>query len=117
MCLATDILNEQIEGLVVKRNKLNEDVSKVDKKLSEFYHGIEAKKFNACEGFYIAKDLQKILRQRRNIKFQHMQISQLVELYQNNLSRLKKNEKKYFSVVKDYYHENTLMMRNFHSHK
>jgi hypothetical protein len=40
-----------------------------DKEMSNFYHKIErVDKFNACEGYYIAKELKKILSRRRSLK-------------------------------------------------
>ena len=39
-----------------------------DKKLNDHYHKVETAKFNAAEGFYLAKELQDITRQRRMIK-------------------------------------------------
>lgn len=71
MCLANKFLTrfeelaEDVEKEYLKLSKLQ---SVYDKKLSAHYHKVEGSKFNAAEGFYLAKELQDILRQRRVIK-------------------------------------------------
>lgn len=71
MCLATNYLN-QIELIVedVKGDmkKLNKKLSQCDKNISKLYHDLEVSKFNACEGYYFAKNLQELLQKRRLVK-------------------------------------------------
>jgi predicted RNase H-like nuclease (RuvC/YqgF family) len=49
-------------------SKLQKKQSQYDKRISEIYHKLETMKFNACEGYYISKELQDILRKRRLVK-------------------------------------------------
>jgi hypothetical protein len=71
MCKASKYLNE-LESLTARINAdfelLNRKQSEIDKILSEKYHELENANFNACEGYYHAKQLQQVLRQRRVIK-------------------------------------------------
>lgn len=71
MCKASEYLN-QLDSIV--RN-IDREYSRVSKKqqeydlmLSDHYHKIETANFNACEGYYLTKELQEILRKRRVIK-------------------------------------------------
>jgi hypothetical protein len=71
MCKADDYLG-QLESLTSRINsdykKLCKKQSEYDKLLSDKYHQLENANFNACEGYYHAKQLQDILRARRMIK-------------------------------------------------
>jgi hypothetical protein len=71
MCKADNYLS-QLEFLTSRINsdykKLCKKQSEYDKMLSDKYHQLENAKFNACEGYYHARQLQDILRARRMIK-------------------------------------------------
>lgn len=71
MCKASKYLTE-LETLTTRIHNdfelLSKKQSEIDKLLSEKYHQLENANFNACEGYYHAKELQEILRQRRVIK-------------------------------------------------
>jgi hypothetical protein len=67
MCYAYNSIALQIKQLEGAFSKLNEDLSQCDRDLSQFYHDVEVKSFNAAEGYYIAKDLQQILHKRRKL--------------------------------------------------
>ena len=80
MCIANKLLTrfeELSEAVENEYNKLSKLQSVYDKKLSAHYHKIEGAKFNAAEGFYLAKELQEILRQRRVIKTELHRIKNL----------------------------------------
>lgn len=71
MCKASKYINE-LESLT---SRIQSDYDKLTKKLSDYdtilsskYHQLENANFNACEGYYYAKDMQEVLRKRRVIK-------------------------------------------------
>lgn len=51
-----------------ERKQLNAMLSKIDGEINIFYHNLEKRSFNASEGYFIASDLQKLVRKRRVIK-------------------------------------------------
>ena len=71
MCIASKYVN-QLEGITRRMEKdlkkLSLKQSEYDKLISEKYHRIETSTFNASEGYYLAKDLQELLRKRRSVK-------------------------------------------------
>lgn len=105
MCLATKLLETQIKQLELENRNLLSQFSGVDKQLSEFYHKVEVMKFNAVEGFFLAKELQVILHKRRNLKFQQCQISSLINLHSRSLDKLIKYESNYFKNTGSFSHE------------
>ena len=71
MCLANKFLTrfeELSNDMENEYKRLKVLRSTYDKKLSLHYHKMETMKFNAAEGYYLAKELQDIVRQRRVIK-------------------------------------------------
>ena len=71
MCLANKFVTRFEELSLEMENEYQrlkrlEDV--YNKKLNNHYHKMETAKFNAVEGYYKAKELQDIVRQRRVIK-------------------------------------------------
>ncbi|WP_226035701.1 hypothetical protein [Aquibacillus saliphilus] len=71
MCLASEYLNTIIKAqkdFDNRKHELNLLRSKYDKEINNLYHDLETRKFNACEGYYITKKLQKILQKRRLVK-------------------------------------------------
>lgn len=71
MCKASKYLNE-LDNLVKSIDQDYELLSKkqsyYDSMVAEHYHKIENMNFNACEGYYLTKQLQEILRKRRIVK-------------------------------------------------
>ena len=71
MCLANKFLT-RFEELSNEMESEFQRLKKLEvvynKKLNEHYHDMETAKFNAVEGYYKAKELQDIVRQRRVIK-------------------------------------------------
>lgn len=71
MCLASRHINsieEILKGIEDDHAKLVKKLSEYDKTISNIYHDLETRKFNAAEGYYIAKDLQDIVQKRRLVK-------------------------------------------------
>lgn len=65
-------------GCIEKEQKsLSNKLSNRDKQVSSLYHEIEMTSFNASRGFLLAKQLQKVLRERREIK-NELAISQMI---------------------------------------
>jgi hypothetical protein len=95
MCIAINILKEQMALVDVKKKELEKDLSTYDKKLSEFYHKVEGATFNASEGYNIAKSLQNILHERRSKKFEWSQLNNLSGIQQSNLDKMKTSEQRY----------------------
>lgn len=87
MCVANRYL-KRFEELVTEvdqeHKRLSELRSVYDKKLSDYYHKVETKKFNAAEGYYLAKELQEIVRQRRVIKDELYKLNNLRSTLQLN---------------------------------
>jgi hypothetical protein len=65
---ATNGLADVIENLPVRIEELNKTVSKCDGELNDLQHLAELENFNASQGFYIAKQIQKASRKRRAAK-------------------------------------------------
>jgi hypothetical protein len=103
MCLASKYIGEiddLVERIKSDMQKLHNKRSEYDKKLSEFYHQLEIKKFNACEGYYISKQLQEILQKRRLLKnelyrMQHIYDTLSVQKISDKLPKTKNNVKKF----------------------
>lgn len=95
MCYAYTSVTMQIQQLEGTLTRLRDDMSHCDRSLANFYHGVEAKKFNASEGYYIAKDLQDILLKRRKVKFEVHQIKSLLDQLKTVDRKLKLNERKF----------------------
>lgn len=48
----------------------SQQLSRVDKELSQLYHRCETENFNACQGYYLAKQIKEVCQRRRKIKEQ-----------------------------------------------
>jgi hypothetical protein len=71
MCKASKYLEEMSELLQRVKSDYDSLVQKLsyyDTLISEHYHKIEVMNFNACEGYYLSDQLQKLLRKRRIVK-------------------------------------------------
>ncbi|MED1863306.1 hypothetical protein P4V41_07540 [Fictibacillus nanhaiensis] len=93
MCYATKYIN-QLEQLVRdikgKHKELGKKLSAIDKQVNVFYHDLEQRPaFNAVEGYYIAKDLQLLLQQRRVIKSELLRLHTMIKSLEINHVRSK----------------------------
>lgn len=80
MCIAKNIVNNMIElidQIDIEFKNVNENNSKFDLMEQDILHKIENYNFNACEGFYLAKSLQEIRKQRRKNKEEYQTIQSL----------------------------------------
>lgn len=80
MCLASkyvDQIESTMKSLKADMKKLSHKQSEYDKEINELYHKIEIANFNACEGYYLAKNLQETLQKRRLIKTEFYRMEQL----------------------------------------
>ena len=71
MCLASKLVTElesTISKIQTEWEHLTEIQGQLERELNEAYHKLETAKFNACEGYYLAKEIQTILRKRRLVK-------------------------------------------------
>jgi len=71
MCLASKYINnleEALKGIQDGVKELSEKLSYYDKEKNRIYHKIEVSNYNAAEGFYAYKELQRVLQERRIIK-------------------------------------------------
>lgn len=100
MCLASKYLSK-LETLV---KEMDEDFKKLSAKQSEYdslivqhYHKIETTNFNACEGYYLTKQLQELLRKRRVVKHEMERIDSLKKVLglRDNLTKDKINKSKH----------------------
>ncbi|PKR82426.1 hypothetical protein [Heyndrickxia camelliae] len=110
MCIATKYLNElesMISNIEKDFQKLREEAQKYDKELAEYYHTVEHKVFNAAEGYYIAKELQILLRKRRLVKNELSSMDSLIKTLglgnlHNKLTHSTKHVEKVRKKNKDY---------------
>lgn len=85
MCKASKYVGELerlISSINADFNKLSQKQAEYDTKLSEYYHKIEQATFNACEGYYLTKELQELLRKRRVIKDEFFRLNTLKQTLQ-----------------------------------
>lgn len=60
-------LEELTSEYVAEKKKLEKMQSRLDKEINKFYHNLESRgNFNAAEGYYIAKDLQELLKREES---------------------------------------------------
>jgi predicted RND superfamily exporter protein len=103
MCKASKYLSE-LDNLVNNINKdfelLSKKQSEYDSMLSDIYHKIENANFNACEGYYLTKQLQELLRKRRVVKDEFSRLNTLRQLLGNSLHRQINNSKQSIGKAK-----------------
>lgn len=71
MCIALEYLNRFIEihnQMLADYEVLKRKQIEVEHRLNRKYHEIEKQKFNAVQGYALAKELQDILQERRIVK-------------------------------------------------
>jgi len=101
-CSSDDISFEQIMSETVSnistfkikfensKKQLSKIRSKSDKDVNDIYHTIETKKFSACQGYLLAKSLQKALQERRKIKEVFCLFDSISNCLKENMHKLKK---------------------------
>jgi hypothetical protein len=96
MCLAKKYINDfgnLHQSLLDDQSKLTTMLSEVDRKISQIYHKIETSKFNAAEGFWYAKQLQRALQERRVIKNEFYNLKHLADCLNGLKLKTKLNER------------------------
>jgi carbamate kinase len=102
MCLASKYLS-QLESITREihehKDLLAKKMSEYDKQLVDHYHKVETTNFNACEGYYLTKDLQEILQKRRVTKDEWSKLNTLTQIIKlskdSEFSQTKKSLGKY----------------------
>lgn len=110
MCKASKYVNEIdriIRQIQSDRSKLGSKLSEYDKEISRIYHKIETMKFNACEGYYLSKELQTVLHKRRLVKNEGDKLKSLLQSLGalSNVKNAKNNVNKLIKKHKDYTYE------------
>lgn len=126
MCKANkylEKLNELTGEFLKEKKKLEAMQSILDRKISIFYHDLESReKFNAAEGYYIAKELQMLLRKRRIVKQELFEINALnntirlqdfsksLPKAEKSLNKIEKDQRKGYAInweieLEDFEHE------------
>ncbi|PLR72162.1 hypothetical protein [Bacillus sp. UMB0728] len=86
MCLASkyfdqiEVMLKAIDGDI---EKLCKKQAEYDRMINQYYHHLETTKFNACEGYYIAKNFQTELQKRRLVKGELSRLQTLKEALQS----------------------------------
>ncbi len=66
------LVHTAINRIKGERDKINSEVSRIDKEVNDHYHVLELLELNAAEMVKIASSLRKLLKQRRNLKEQQI---------------------------------------------
>ncbi len=69
------LVHTAINRIKGERDKINSEVSRIDKEVNDHYHVLELLELNAAEMVKIASSLRKLLKQRRNLKEQQILIT------------------------------------------
>lgn len=106
MCKATEMQNNLetiLNDIQEAHKRLEEEVSKMDKELSNLYHEAERRPtINACEGYYLGKRLHDIAKRRRVVKHEYDKIKVLSwDIQKSKLSGLSNKHKKHIGHVND----------------
>lgn len=87
-----------MQNAPIRLEELLEELSAVDLEISDLNHYLEflAKEgstgFNACEGYYIARDLQELFVKRRKIKNEHSLLESTYTRFSCSIGGIKKVE-------------------------
>jgi len=87
MCLARDYIDNFVSSVEKAQNdynKLEQELTKVNRQIVDLEHFIENEKFNVLQGFYFSASI-KILRNRRRIIKNELETLQILN---NNFSKL-----------------------------
>lgn len=102
MCIALEYLNQLSEihnQMLADYEVLKRKQIEVERRLNKKYHEIEKQKFNAVQGYALAKELQDILQERRIVKHELNKMQTL--LYKTGLQGFgEKLEKSKQKIVK-----------------
>lgn len=109
MCRTVELANvlvDTLNELVSIEEVSSQQLSILDKQLSEAYHDLETLTFNASQGYKIAKHIQEILHERRKVKnefscIQSLSQSMDIEKYRRNTLNVKQKVDKVFEKSKD----------------
>ncbi|AYB37670.1 hypothetical protein [Brevibacillus laterosporus] len=109
MCRTVELANvlvDTLNELVSIEEVSSQQLSILDKQLSEAYHDLETLTFNASQGYKIAKHIQEILHERRKVKnefscIQSLSQSMDIEKYRRNILNVKQKVDKVFEKSKD----------------
>ena len=69
------IVHEAINRIKSDRDRINNEVSKIDKEVNDHYHVLELLELNGAEMVKIASSLRKLLRKRRTLKEQQIMLT------------------------------------------
>ena len=69
------IVYEAIARIKIERDKINNEVSRIDKEVNDHYHVLELLELNGAEMVKIASSLRGLLKQRRALKEQQILLS------------------------------------------
>ena len=123
MCIASKFVNElqsMSDRIKNELKNMNKMLSQYDKEIASLYHKIEAKNFNAAEGYCLSKDLQTILRKRRTVKQEIRKLHSLTHTIdiqslpvkaKANLSKIHKSENEWKSDWKENYRFEDLLLQ------
>ncbi|MBD1379156.1 hypothetical protein [Metabacillus arenae] len=114
MCYASKHLKElkkNLENIQNLKEELSKKQSQYDQLLSEKYHELEVKNFNAAEGYYLAKGLQAIVQERRIIKNELAKLNSLSNTLNIDqlLTKVEKSDKNICRLR----NRNTTYIKNF----
>jgi hypothetical protein len=91
MCKAKKLSNKMLDicnEIEIEAENLSKELSKYDLMEQDVLHMIESENFNAAEGYCLAKKLQDIRINRRNIKNEVQPIQTLVIFIKSNKSKI-----------------------------
>ena len=69
------LVHSAVSRIKSERDKINNEVSSIDKEINDHYHVLELLELNGAEMVKIASSLKKLLRQRRKLKEQQIAFS------------------------------------------
>lgn len=69
------LVHSAIGRIKSERDKINTEVSSIDKEINDHYHVLELLELNGAEMVKIASSLRKILRKRRTLKEQQIMLT------------------------------------------
>ena len=86
------IVHEAINRIKSDRDRINNEVSKIDKEVNDHYHVLELLELNGAEMVKIASSLRKLLRKRRTLKEQQIMLTNFLSSNVESAKDLKVSE-------------------------
>jgi hypothetical protein len=83
-------LSSDFEAIRAAHAEATKAMSRTDKDVAEIYHEIEFAKFNARDGYFLAKRLQEALRRRRETKDEFSAMNALLSYINNTDDKFQK---------------------------